>query len=504
MPNSYSSPGVYIEESLMPPSIAGVNMNAALLVGNFYRGPVDRPQLLQSYAEFERIFGFRAEKWRDSFSAKLFFQNGGNELYVSRLFKGSRKPAKISVPMGEGSLTFEATSPGAWGNDLSIEVRHHDTRRDHFSLFIRCDFPYPSAKSQDVAAFKNISISNSEPRRLKDIFNGNPYAELLEDGLFTERPDKGIFYPQSPIAEQDFTSEEIIRNLLECETLLTAPVGLVCLADRREGRGYTKQQIARAAAFCERTHSILLLGPRQNWTTPLSIKSAVEKIQDHLSPAQRSRVALYAPNLLVDNPDTTKQQLSISPTLAIAGYVQKSDRIYGIWKAPAGVEATLSGFTGLKDLYEHEEANLLNSAGINSIRSLSSHSSVIWGAKTMDGHSQYGSDFTYLPVRRLTDYVTRSILQGSQWVAFEPNSEETWNALNQRASGFLKDLYRTGAFAGTTESTSFFVHCDPEIVTPDDLEKGRIPLQIGFAPVRPAEFVILNLAIPCQPLRARQ
>lgn len=503
MPNSYSSPGVYIKESLSPPSIKGVKTNVALLVGNFYRGPVDGPQFLKSYSEFEQIFGFRAEKWRDSFSAKLFFQNGGKELYVYRVFKGSHKRGKISVPVDGGTLTFEATSPGSWGNDLSIEIRHHDTRANCFSLYIRCNFPYPSAKNQDVIAFKNIAVSKTDPKHLKHIFSGNPYAELVEDDLFTKRPEKGIYYPENTLKDQELTSEEIVRNLIECETRLDEPIGLVCLADRREGHGYTKQQIAKAAAFCERTHSVLLLGPRQKWTTPLSIKTAVEKIQDHLSPAQRSRVALYTPDLLVDNPDTTKQQLSITPTLAIAGYVQKNDLSKGIWKAPAGVEATLTGFPALKDIYEHQEASMLNSAGINSIRSIPPRSPVIWGAKTIDGHRQYGSDFTYLPVRRLTDYITRSIFQGSQWVAFEPHSEETWNALNQRVTSFLTDLYRAGAFAGTTASTSFFVHCDTDTFSPGDLEKGRIPLQIGFAPVRPAEFVILTLPISCQPLKAR-
>lgn len=503
MPNSYSSPGVYIEETFNPPSIQGVKTNTALLVGSFYRGPVRQPQLLGSYAEFEQLFGFRAEKWRDSFSVKLFFQNGGRELYVSRLFKGPQETAIISVPAGDTFLTFEATSPGAWGNDLSIEVRHHVSREDCFSLLIRCKFPYPSAKGRDVLAFEDIVLSESEPRKLKDLFNGNPYAELREDSLFTTRPEKGIYFPNTTLKEQEVASEDVITSLVECEDQVDQSIGLVCLADRPEGQGYTKQQIARAAAFCERTQSVLFLGPKQKWTTPLSIKSAVEKIQDHLSAAQRSRVALYTPDLLVENPDTTKHHLPISPALAIAGYIQKNDLLRGIWKAPAGVEATLTGFPGLKETYEHEETNLLNTAGINTIRSLPSRPPVIWGARTLDGHSQFGSDFTYLPVRRLTDYIARSVFNGSQWVAFEPNSEETWNALNQRVTGFLSDLYRAGAFAGTNTGTSFFVHCDSEIVSPSDLENGRIPLQIGFAPVRPAEFVILTLTIPCQPYRIR-
>jgi hypothetical protein len=168
------------------------------------------------------------------------------------------------------------------------------------------------------------------------------------------------------------------------------------------------------------------------------------------------------------------------------------DRKRGVWKAPAGTEAAIFGVQGPSVTLSDSEAAQLNAVGINSLRSSHGSGTIIWGARTLVT-TESGDEFKYLPVRRLALFIESSIDRGTAWAVFEPNAEPVWTELRASINAFMLRLYRDGALAGTTPAAAFFVRCGRETTTQADLDSGILNIEIGFAPLKPAEFVILRI-----------
>jgi hypothetical protein len=202
--------------------------------------------------------------------------------------------------------------------------------------------------------------------------------------------------------------------------------------------------------------------------------------------------ALYFPWVNAADPLQAGQTPSFPASGFVAGIYARTDHNHGIWKAPAGVDADVRGAVGvtvpLTDLQNGE----LNPHGINCIRGLPS-GIVVGGSRTLHGDDRLGSEWKYVPVRRLALYLEASIYHGTQWTVFEPNGEPLWAQIRGSVGAFLNGLFRQGAFQGRTPTEAYFVRCGSETTTQGDIKNGNLNILVGFAAMRPAEFVIINI-----------
>lgn len=185
--------------------------------------------------------------------------------------------------------------------------------------------------------------------------------------------------------------------------------------------------------------------------------------------------------------------VAFPPSGFVAGLFARTDATRGVWKAPAGNDASLVGVKGLKeDLSDHENG-VLNPLAINCIRHFPTYGIVVWGARTIYGDDLRGSEWKYIPVRRLALFIEESLYRGTKWVVFEPNDETLWSQIRQSVGAFMLNLFRQGAFQGNTPGEAYLVKCDSETNTQHDIDQGIVNIVVGFAPLKPAEFIILNI-----------
>jgi phage tail sheath protein FI len=171
----------------------------------------------------------------------------------------------------------------------------------------------------------------------------------------------------------------------------------------------------------------------------------------------------------------------------------RTDAARGVWKAPAGIDASLAGVSDLTINLTNDDNGELNPLGINCFRNFPVIGRVVWGARTLRGADLLADEYKYVPVRRLALFLEESLYRGTQWVVFEPNDEPLWAQVRLNIGAFMQGLFRQGAFQGTTPQDAYFVKCDSETTTPNDQNLGRVNILVGFAPLRPAEFVILQI-----------
>jgi len=193
------------------------------------------------------------------------------------------------------------------------------------------------------------------------------------------------------------------------------------------------------------------------------------------------------------NPLQQNRPAEFPPCGYVAGIYARTDASRGVWKAPAGTEASLVGVLGPKHLLTDDENGVLNPKAINCIRALPIYGTVLWGARTLHGHDERGSEWKYIPVRRTALFLEESLFRALTWVVFEPNDEPLWAQIRLNVGAFMHDLFRQGAFQGKTPQEAYFVKCDKETTTQNDINRGIVNIVVGFAPLKPAEFVILKI-----------
>ncbi|HEX9023384.1 MAG TPA: phage tail sheath subtilisin-like domain-containing protein [Geobacteraceae bacterium] len=201
--------------------------------------------------------------------------------------------------------------------------------------------------------------------------------------------------------------------------------------------------------------------------------------------------AVYLPWLKMNDPTgASGEPLPVPPSGYVAGLFAKTDAQRGVWKAPAGTAAALGGATGVAANFTDVQQGNLNPLNINVIRQFAGSGIVLWGARTISSDAEWN----YVPVRRMAIFLRVSIFRGIQWAVFEPNDEELWSQLRLNIGSFMMTLYRQGAFQGSMPSQAFFVKCDKETTTQDDINLGIVNVLVGFAPLKPAEFVIVKIS----------
>jgi phage tail sheath protein FI len=199
--------------------------------------------------------------------------------------------------------------------------------------------------------------------------------------------------------------------------------------------------------------------------------------------------AVFYPRLTINENGLNQQ---VAPSGAIAGLMARIDASRGVWKAAAGTEADLRGINGLEYRFSDRENGILNPHAVNTVR-IFPNGIVNWGARTMDGDDDFGSEYKYIPIRRTALFIEESLYRGLKWVVFEPNDEPLWSQIRLNVGAFMHNLFRQGAFQGKTKQDAYFVKCDSETTTQNDINLGIVNIWVGFAPLKPAEFVVLYL-----------
>ncbi len=206
--------------------------------------------------------------------------------------------------------------------------------------------------------------------------------------------------------------------------------------------------------------------------------------------SRNSHGAVYGPWVRMPDPVNSSGWILVPPSGYVAGIYARTDARRGVWKAPAGTAASLSGAIGLALELTDEKHGVLNDNNVNVIRRFDASGIVLWGARTIHENSEW----KYIPVRRMANMIKVSIYNGIQWAVFEPNDEPLWAQLRLNVGTFMNNLFRQGAFQGATPSDAYFVRCDGETTTQADIDLGRVNLQVGFAPLKPAEFVVVTIS----------
>jgi phage tail sheath protein FI len=247
-----------------------------------------------------------------------------------------------------------------------------------------------------------------------------------------------------------------------------------------------KDVIAKAVALCEARRAFFIVDPNPS--------KDITNIGDWVGGITASRnAAVYFPQILAADP---LQNFRIHPmpgSGALAGIYASTDATRGVWKAPAGIDAIIQGAQGLSYTLTDAENGTLNPLGINCLRTFAVYGTVTWGARTLFGSDARADEYKYIPVRRIALYIEESLYRGTKWVVFEPNDEPLWAQIRLNVGAFMQTLFRQGAFQGSTPQAAYFVKCDSETTTPTDQNLGVVNILVGFAPLKPAEFVVIQI-----------
>lgn len=269
---------------------------------------------------------------------------------------------------------------------------------------------------------------------------------------------------------------------------------ILCIPPYRDqNKDVDKNLLAEAETYCTERRALLIVDPHSSWNSKTKAKEDFSKEEDSYPGIPSKNAALFFPRLKQPNPLRDNQVEEFVPCGAVAGIFARTDNQRGVWKAPAGIEATLAGVPQLSVNLTDAENGELNPLGINCLRAFPIIGRIVWGSRTLRGADQLADEWKYIPVRRTALFIEESLYRGTQWIVFEPNDEPLWAQIRLNIGAFMHNLFRQGAFQGSTPREAYFVKCDKETTTQNDINSGIVNIVVGFAPLKPAEFVIIKL-----------
>jgi hypothetical protein len=245
--------------------------------------------------------------------------------------------------------------------------------------------------------------------------------------------------------------------------------------------------IAYAARYCEMRRAFLVLDPPHGWQGRGDAVAGLDRLP------KTTNAAVYFPRLMQADPLRNREPRMMAPCGAIAGIIARTDSTRGVWKAPAGLDAVVRGAAGLSIDLSDAENDELNRLGINCLRRFPEAGFVVWGARTLRGDDRLNSVWKFIPVRRLALFVEESLYRGTRWVVSVPGGEPLWAHIRDSIGVFMQDLFRQGALQGTKPEDAWFVKCDRETMTQKEIDLGIVNILVGFAPLKPRDFVVIRI-----------
>ncbi len=482
MPVTPTYPGVYIDE--IPSGVrtlTGVATSITAFAGWAPRGPIDKAQLILNWADYERIFGGLHKDSYLGYAVNQFFGNGGSQAYIIRLAGSGANAANASL---DSKLDIVAKDPGVWGDAYTVTSAASTFDSTRFSLTV-----LDTASSAPVESFVNLSMDESDPRFVESLINGQSQiinATKTASGVPVDSQplsggaDGTLLSPNTSAFENALTATGAGLNFLDRIDLFN----ILCVP------GETKpSKIATLQKFCRDRRAFLVV----DCASDATLTSLTSGPDTSLTGNDSINSAFYFPWINVPDPLMEGRPRAVPPSGMVAGIYARTDSQRGVWKAPAGTEASLSGINSLGFNLSDAENGILNPQAVNSLRNFPVYGPVVWGARTLAGNDERGSEWKYVPVRRFTLFLEESLYRGTQWVVFEPNDEPLWAQIRLNVGAFMHDLFRQGAFQGASPRDAYFVKCDKETTTQNDINRGVVNILVGFAPLKPAEFVIIQI-----------
>ena len=515
MPATLSYPGVYIEE--IPSgvhTITGVATSITAFVGRAPRGTVDSddksPVRIFSFADYERSFGGLSADSPMSFAVFQYFQNGGSDALIIRVHNGAA-PAKNDP--------FEAANPGTWGKRVRLRV-DHDIDPDVEAANVAAGFPAGTLfnlKVKDLGTavtetFLNVSITSGHPRFVSDVLaqssrlvrgtatfgavppaSGSTTASDPFDDPTAIALDGGASDGSDVGAGQIVSGANLRLDKKGVFALEKADLfNLLCIPPFAPDTDVDNSTWASAISYAAERRAVVLVDPPFNsgrWGGVADVSASTVT-----GVAGRSEnAALFFPRIQFGNALRQNRPESFAPCGAVAGVIARTDASRGVWKSAAGIDATLSGALGLDVNLSDPENGAINPLGVNCLRVFANTGPVVWGSRTLKGADSLANEWKYLAVRRTALFIEESLYRGTQWAVFEPNDEPLWAQIRLNVGAFMQDLFRQGAFQGKSAREAYFVKCDSETTTQTEIDQGIVNILVGFAPLKPAEFVVLKI-----------
>ena len=513
---AFTYPGVYIEE--IPSgvhTITGVATSIAAFVGWAAMGPTNEATLVQNWSEFQNQFGGLDSRSYLGYAVNQFFANGGQQAYIIRVVWDGTLKAAAGTPVACASaaatvgktLPLFASSPGVWGNSLQVTVTPQAADATRFSVTVQKvvnastvvleNFFNLSANATDAEYVVTTIDHDSQYITFVDPSTGNPPASLkgtpsAASGVaLTGGLDGDTLNPQDGI-NGDGNFEVALMSSATAGVQLLDRVdifNLLCVPGETDA-----PTISTLQQYCHTHRAFYIVDPPQTATTHnLEGSGPVGTTAGSITGTNSINSAYYYPWIQAPDPLFGNRPALFPPCGFIAGIYANTDATRGVWKAPAGIEASLTGVSGLQYNLTDAENGSLNPQAINCLREFRVYGDVVWGARTLQGNDQAGSQWKYVPIRRLALFLESSLYDGTQWVVFEPNDERLWSQIRLNVGAFMQGLFLQGAFQGTTPQQAYFVKCDSENNPQASIDLGIVNILVGFAPLYPAEFVVIQI-----------
>ncbi|MGY2134450.1 phage tail sheath family protein [Hymenobacter sp. HD11105] len=502
MPIQPTYPGVYIEE--IPSgvrTITGVATSITAFIGRALRGPVNSPVIINNFSDYERQFG---GLWVDSmvsYAVRDFYQNGGSRAVMVRLTNDATT-ATIQLPTSaEVPLVLRAVSEGSWGNKLKASVNYKTRDEENENLFnlliteeggVTENFLNVSAEANDARYLPRVLEQMSALVRVGGIM---PAARPNSTGS-TPVAASSVTAPDGmDLTEEQYVGQGTDRSGIHA--LEATEFNLLCIPPAMRDADTSPSVYSAALSLCLQKRAMLIVDPPFAWgmSADSALRLAEQTLSDlGLAGSAARNAALYFPRIRQADPNRDNQIETFVPCGLIAGIMARTDASRGVWKSPAGLDASLNGVQGLQVKLTDAENGVLNPLGINCLREFAVTGRVVWGARTLRGADQLAdTDNKYVAVRRTALFIEESLWRGTKWVVFEPNDEPLWAQIRLNVGAFMHNLFRQGAFQGRTPREAYLVKCDRETTTQTDINQGVVNVLVGFAPLKPAEFVFIKI-----------
>lgn len=499
MPN-YLAPGVYMEEvSSGSRPIEGVGTAVAGFVGFTEKGPVSEPTLVTNWTQFSRVFGGFVDHAYLPHSVYGYFLNGGGSAYIMRLPDGRQdgEPAqsRAAIPAaGDESRTafaVRAIAPGAADDDFSVQVGEaSQPGEDTFRLDV-----LRNGKVEE--SFDNVTTKRGQ-NNVATVVSKQSKLIALEDAKSAAlvMPKKDTVVPLSAnlpmprkLTSDQYVGDAVSRTGLSSFEAIDE-ITMIMVPDLMSAyqRGVIDGDAVKAVQLAMIAHCELLADRVAILDPPPGLNSQqVKEWRSEYAGYDSKYATLYWPWLQVMDPESGTR-FNLPPSGHVAGVWARSDETRGVHKAPAN--EVLRGVIALQTTITRAEQELLNPLGINCMRAFPAQGIRIWGARTLSSDPEW----RYVNVRRLFNFIEESILNGTNWVVFEPNDEYLWESVQRVISAFLQRIWRSGALVGRSSAEAFYVKCDEENNPPESRDAGNLIVEIGVAPVKPAEFVVFRIS----------
>jgi uncharacterized protein len=522
-----SYPGVYIQElpSLIH-TITPAATSIAVFVGYTHpfltpTGNYGKPIQLFSFADYQANFGgFFSSQWQPDYVGQAvyqFFLNGGPTCYVVGLqaqdyYQSSGSPPQVtywgpvvpaSVEVGS-NLVFTARQPvgvdyGAGAGPAGIPMR------------VSASYG-PGTDTSDIIISYGTTVETYRKVPLIDIQAALHGSNLVNASLRLTQGEAhqatgsqySLFYDSPPPQDATVINPEVEPNGFMSVFADYAPLDKVPVFNLLATPGITDNAVAsEAVAYCERKRAFYIMDTPS--PSPQATGWAVDSIVADLSqgaalspqPPVSVNAAVYYPWLLTTDP-VTGNPITSPPSGFVAGIYGQVDSAQGVWQSPAGIQTTILGTTGVDPdgVMTDQQQGILNQNAIDCLRQFPGIGTVVFGARTTAGADANTAQqqWKYVAVRRMALFLEQTLYANLTWAVFEPNATPLWNALTQEVTAFMLSLFRQGAFAGNTPSQAFVVQCDTTTTTPTDVANGVVNILVGFAPLVPAEFVVVQIA----------